>query len=164
MTSSYVVIDTNVWIRQFLSPGGVADSAIAKALERHMPVFDLDTFEELRTRLERPKVAKLSTPEQRQAFLEGTAGNSVFVERTHQVVRVLADPDDNKFLGLAMTVGASSVISGDEHLQAIKHYQGIQIWSPEGFLQLERERDRLVGGSVTPKATVRRPGRRLDDP
>jgi len=121
MTARYIVIDTNVWIRQFLSPGGAADAAITKALERYTPVFDLDTFEELRTRLERSKVAKLSTPEQRQAYLAGAVENSVFVERTYQVKRVLEDPDDNKFLGLAMTVGAPNIISGDAHLEGIKH-------------------------------------------
>jgi len=108
-------------------------------------------------------VAKLSTPEQRQAYLAGTVENSVFVERTYQVKRVLEDPDDNKFLGLAMTVGAPNIISGDAHLEGIKHYQGIQIWSPESFLQLERERDRLAGEAVTPRRTRRRPGHNLDD-
>lgn len=139
MTASYVVIDTNVWIRQFLSPGGVADAAISKALERHVPVFDRDTFDELRTRLEKPHLAAKAIPEQREAFLEATIDSSVFVERTYEVVRS-RDADDNKFLGLAMTVGSGIIISGDEDLQEIKHYHGIQIWTPEAFLERERER------------------------
>lgn len=138
MTVSWVVIDTNVWIRQFLTPGGAADAAITKALEHHTHVFDRDTFEELRTRLNQPKLARYSTAEQREAFLERVAEISLFVVCTHHVTRA-RDPDDNKFLGLAMTVGAPTLISGDEHLREIKHYQGIQIWTPEDFLLIERE-------------------------
>jgi putative PIN family toxin of toxin-antitoxin system len=149
MTASWVVIDTNIWIRQFLTPGGSADAAITKALERHTPVFARDTFEELRTRLGQPKLERYSAAEQRASFLERVLEISVFVELTHQAKRT-RDPDDNKFLGLAMTIGARTLISGDEHLLEIKHYQGIQIWTPEDFLRIERERELLGGDKAAP--------------
>ena len=51
--------------------------------------------------------------------------------RVHVVKR---DPSDNKFLECAVGGKAKTVISGDKTLLAIRHYRGVRIQSPAGFL------------------------------
>ncbi len=53
-----------------------------------------------------------------------------------------SDPKDNKFLDLAYAADAECIISGDVHLREMKHFMGVQIWSPSQFLALELERQK----------------------
>jgi uncharacterized protein len=49
---------------------------------------------------------------------------------------VAADPDDNKYLAAAVEGLADLVVSGDDHLLALKAYEGIRIVSAREFLTL----------------------------
>jgi predicted nucleic acid-binding protein len=50
------------------------------------------------------------------------------------VTVVKDDPDDDKFLAIAIVSGAEHIISGDTHLLSIGNYQGIEILTPADFL------------------------------
>lgn len=48
--------------------------------------------------------------------------------------RLKTDPDDNKFLACALEAEADYIVSGDNHLLELKHYQGIQIVTAKIFV------------------------------
>ena len=49
--------------------------------------------------------------------------------------RACRDPDDDKFVSLALDAGARIIISGDGDLKDIKTHKGIDIMSPSVFLE-----------------------------
>mgnify|MGYP001059937134 CR=1 FL=1 len=49
--------------------------------------------------------------------------------------RVSRDPDDDKFVSLALDAGATIIISGDRDLKEIRMHKGIEIMSPSAFLE-----------------------------
>ena len=49
--------------------------------------------------------------------------------------RISRDPDDDKFVSLALDAGATIIISGDRDLKEIRMYKGIEIMSPSAFLE-----------------------------
>jgi len=67
------------------------------------------------------------------AFLyEGT----ILTEDSYKVSRITEDPSDNEFLGCAIEGEADYILSGDEHLLALKNYRGIQIVNADSFLKI----------------------------
>jgi len=58
--------------------------------------------------------------------------NLVFPEKT--VSAILEDEADNRILECALAGNVHFIVSGDNHLLALKEYQGIKILSPAGFL------------------------------
>jgi len=46
------------------------------------------------------------------------------------------DPDDNKFLELAVGGNATHIISGDKDLLALNPFRGIPVLTPQAFLSL----------------------------
>ena len=50
------------------------------------------------------------------------------------------DPDDDKFIRCAQAGNAKTIISGDQHLLALKSYHGITILTPTQFLVSRRRR------------------------
>jgi len=57
-----------------------------------------------------------------------------------EVLLECRDPKDNKFLELAVSGGATHLISGDNDLLVLHPFRGIQIMTPQMFLsQLEQD-------------------------
>jgi putative PIN family toxin of toxin-antitoxin system len=48
---------------------------------------------------------------------------------------VTADPDDDKVLACARAARAQWLVSGDQHLLALRQYRGIRIATPQMFLK-----------------------------
>jgi putative PIN family toxin of toxin-antitoxin system len=55
--------------------------------------------------------------------------------------QVCVDPDDDKFISLAASAGASCVVTGDKLLLAASGYEGIEVIRPREFI------DRYLTGS-----------------
>lgn len=122
-----VVIDTNVFVSAFLSPGGVP-ARILRLFEQE--AFELLISEEIlheyavALRYERVKKVHKLTDEQIIRVLEDLRASATFVKPTISVTVVVSDPDDNKFFECALAGGAQFIVSGDTKVQAVKHYQG----------------------------------------
>ena len=61
---------------------------------------------------------------------------------TNQLVSALLnpeDPDDDKFLHLAIKTNASYIVSRDMHLLKVKEFRGIRVLRPEVFLSAMRK-------------------------
>jgi uncharacterized protein len=52
-------------------------------------------------------------------------------------VTACRDPKDNKFLSLAISGGATHIVTGDSDLLALDLFQGIRVTSPRTFLELQ---------------------------
>jgi uncharacterized protein len=134
-----VVLDTNVVVSAFLSPGG-APAHILKLLEQE--AFELiiseEILQEYAVALSYDRVQKLHklTDQQILRVLEDLRTVATFVKPTVSLTVVASDPDDNKLFECALAGGAQCIVSGDTKVQAVKHYQGIEVVSPALFLAL----------------------------
>lgn len=66
---------------------------------------------------------------------------AILVEPEETPAVIEDDPDDDKFLWCADTVGAEFIVTRDEHLLRLRNYRGVQIVSPAAFLALLRSRE-----------------------
>jgi putative PIN family toxin of toxin-antitoxin system len=91
------------------------------------------TFRELREVLFRPKFDKYLTEQTRLLFLATLLGEAEAVNITEQI-KICRDPNDDKFLDVAMNGAATCIISGDEDLLVLHPFRTIPIITPRAFL------------------------------
>lgn len=60
---------------------------------------------------------------------------SEFVAPTEYIYEVVADPKDNKFLEAALAGNVDAIVSGDNHLLALKTFRTIPILSAREFIE-----------------------------
>lgn len=133
MSKCRVVVDTNVYISAALTPHGTANKAITWVLEEGVLFTSNDTFGELESRLWRPRFDRYVTSAGRTAFLDFLAARAVFVEPVSGV-QVCSDPDDDKFVALAVAANAAYIITGNAKDFPVSPFNGIQIVNPKTFL------------------------------
>ena len=138
MNHKLIVIDTNVLISAALSPDGTARKALNKAQKKFKIAQSEETYQELKTRISKPKFDKYISDADRQDFLDVVKKYSQFIEIKSQV-NTCRDADDNKFLELAKDSNAEFLITGDKDLLSLKtlaEYQN-QIMTPGDFLAID---------------------------
>ncbi len=130
-----IVVDTNVLISALLSantsPGRIVAFWRARELEL---VVSPDMIAEVRQVLSYAKIRKRVSAEQARRFLKLLETDATLVTPHDLVTVVQDDPDDDKFVALAMASGAEYIVSGDKHLLSIGAYQGVKILNPADFL------------------------------
>lgn len=135
-----VVLDTNVVVSGVIKAEGPPGQILQRLLgEKKFTVLtSLEILAELREVLGREKIRKHHgwTDEQIDAFVASLYDASVVTAGMLTVTVVERDPRDDKFLACAREGLADYVVSGDDHLLAIKAYQGIEIVPPAAFLDL----------------------------
>ncbi|WP_228051616.1 putative toxin-antitoxin system toxin component, PIN family [Sphaerospermopsis aphanizomenoides] len=97
MNHKLIVIDTNVLISAALSPTGTSRKALDKPYKQSKIAQSAATYEELKTRIYKPKFDKYISDEEREYFLEVVEKYSQFIVITTQL-NICRDPEDNKFL------------------------------------------------------------------
>ncbi len=125
-----VVFDTNVLVSAALIQGSRADRCVRAVLgHQHPLIFSKATFEELSEVLLRSKLDRYVSKAARRSLLETWENAAVFFPDTalHEVVRDCRDPDDDKFLELALASRASGIVTGDPDLLALDPWRGIRI-------------------------------------
>ncbi len=115
MNEFRTVIDTGVVVSAALIPGSIPRQAFDAAMNRGKVLVSEPTVEELDMVLRRPKFNKYLSEEKRQEFLAALVKEAEIVEITENVV-VCRDPDDDKFLELAVSGRASHIMSSDGDL------------------------------------------------
>jgi hypothetical protein len=134
-----VVLDTNVLISGILIPNGPPGMVVDLwAKGRLTVVISQSLLEEYLEVLLRPKFNKVGTINERQGIIEQFLDleNTVLVSPDFQLNVIENDPDDNRVLECALEGGVQYIVSGDEHLLALKEFQGIIIASPAEFIEL----------------------------
>ncbi len=132
-----VVIDTNVWLSAALTRSGTAAVLCRLLIERNFQqAFSQSTFDELRTRLWLPKFDRYASIESRRHFLSSTRESAQW----HEVPASLnaqtwcRDPNDDKFIALALTAKATRLITGDDDLLCLDPLGELRILTPRAAL------------------------------
>jgi putative PIN family toxin of toxin-antitoxin system len=134
VTSLKLVVDTNVLISAALSSQGAPAQLIRRVLGQHILVFSQATFDELHTRIYRPKFDRYITLEQRQRLLHDFNACAHWVDLAPYPV-YCRDPDDDKFIATALQAQADWLVSGDRDLLEAKPLAGLRIVTPMQALE-----------------------------
>jgi putative PIN family toxin of toxin-antitoxin system len=138
MKAERVVVDTNVLISALLQPSGRTGEVLeAIRAAGGALLFSDETFEELASRLMRPKFDRYVDDATRRRFLADLAGVAGWVAVTG-VVRACRDPEDDKFLETALNGEADCIVSGDADLLVLDPFKGVRILTPWQFLETVR--------------------------
>ena len=135
MSLKLFVFDTNVFISAALLTGSVNGMALDKAFKTGRVIVSADTFDELTEVIFRKKFDKYFTDQRRLQVVQKFERDTLVVE-VNISIDACRDPKDNKFLELAVSAGASCIISGDQGLLVLHPFNEIPILSAKDFLQL----------------------------
>ena len=128
-----IVIDTGVLISAAIRPQSVPALALERALRHYDVCMSPATLGELQQVLLRPKFDRYASLAQRQVFLDGIMVHLRVVDVTQSIAEC-ADPKDDKFLTLALTVNAELIVASDPHLTQMHPWRSIPILPPAAFL------------------------------
>lgn len=138
ISSRRIVFDTSTLVSVALCTGSAPDQALSKAFESFDLCVSVETLAELEQVLERGKFVRYRLRESRRAFVATIRPRSFLfaVDLAHQsaVDPPCRDPEDNKFLALALAADADAVVSNDEDLLVLHPWRGIPILTPAEFL------------------------------
>ena len=123
------VLDTNVLISAALSSKGAPHALVQHILNNGFLVFSTATFEELRSRIYRPKFDVYLSLEMREGLLHDFSASARWVE-PDTVLPYSRDPSDDVFIATAMKAGLSFLTSGDKDLLEAPMPQGFQVLTP----------------------------------
>lgn len=62
--------------------------------------------------------------------------NLLFTTKTPKIKIIKNAPDDDKFIECAVALKANAIITGDKAALTLKEYRGIQILTPQQFLEI----------------------------
>lgn len=74
------------------------------------------------------------TDEEQQRYPEFIRYEATLVDPVETIEKIEDDPDDDKFIEIAVEAEADYIISGDPHLTDLGTFRGIDILSPDVFL------------------------------
>ena len=134
MKAERAVVDTSILISAALSAVGKPAAVVDHIVAHGALVFSQPTFEELATRLHRPKFDRYLQPADRQQFLDRLAAIAVWVQISGTLA-VCRDPKDDMFLETAVVALADCIISGDQDLLVLDPFRGIPILTASAFLE-----------------------------
>ncbi len=132
-TNLKFVFDTNSLISVALLVNSTNKLALQKAEKIGKIFFSRETLLELTEVLVRKKFDKYLSTQERLDFVNR-------IEMRYELAKIVSDftecsdPKDNKFLNLAVDVGASCIISGDKHLLQMHPFRNISILNSTDFL------------------------------
>ncbi len=135
MTELRTVWDTNAVISAMLLPSSVSRKAFDLASEHGRFLLSAAVIQEIDEVLRRPRFDKYLAEEDRIEFLAAFILQSELVNVTDSM-SVCRDPQDDKFLELAISGRATHVITGDADLLVLHPFRGIAIVSPGTFMTL----------------------------
>ena len=128
------VIDTSVVVSAVLLPRSVPRQAFDLATTRGRLLVSESTLQELDEVLRRPKFDTYVPEGKRLEFLAALIREAAQIEITEKVT-ACRDPKDDKFLELAVSGGASRILTGDADLLALHPFRGIAVITPQQFLE-----------------------------
>ncbi len=119
-----IVFDTNIYISAFVIPGGNAEKAYLHAIDGD---FALCTSVAILMELSRKLSEKFGWEKQKIAQLITSIGNVATVFKTTPWLKVVTDDPDNRILECALKAEADFVVTGDNHLLALRKYENLEI-------------------------------------
>jgi putative PIN family toxin of toxin-antitoxin system len=133
-----VVIDTNAMVSRLLLPESVPGKAVRKAVDQAELLVSEATLNELADVLAREKFNPYISIEERQEFLR-------LLGRIAEMVPIILavygcrDPQDDKFLEIAVNGEANMIVTGDKDLLVLNPFRGIAIVTPSAYPEMVEE-------------------------
>lgn len=136
MKADRVVLDTNVLISAALQPAGTPRTVVDTIRSQGGSLlFCQQTFEELYSCFNRPKFDRYVSRKNRELYFAQLVVVSEVISITGALMGC-RDPDDDKFLELALLGAADCLVTGDQDLLVMSPFRGIEILRPTEFLSL----------------------------
>jgi putative PIN family toxin of toxin-antitoxin system len=133
MVAVKVVVDTNVFVSALLFGGKPGKLILLWQRGTIRPLASKEIIDEYLRVLTYPKF-KLTEEDVNFLLYHETLLYFEIID-VHPGPRIIRkDPEDDKFIRCALAGKAKWIISGDQHLLALKTYQKIKILSPADFL------------------------------
>jgi uncharacterized protein len=133
------VFDTNTVVSALLLKNSVSRKAFDTAREQGILLISKETMTELNEVLRREKFDKYLTEQERLHFLAKLVREAHLIEVINEI-QECRDPDDDKFLELAVSGRADFLVSGDKDLLTMNPFRRIPIVTPRE-LMLEMSTD-----------------------
>ena len=133
------VLDANVYVSAVVRPEGPPGQIINRFLRggAFEIVMSKAIVEEVVRALSYPKVRKYIRPGlDPELWFEDIVVLSHLVSVEREFEGATKDPDDDKYIAVAMQGRAGFLVAGDSDLLDLKEYDGIRIVSPRTFLDL----------------------------
>lgn len=127
-----VVLDTSTLVSAALRVNSIPSQALHKALRECELCASEATLNELALVLSRPKFDGYLAPAEREKFVELIRTYSMVWE-VRDAVQDCRDPQDDKFLALALTCEADRLVSSDDDLLTLNPYRGIPVLTPKAY-------------------------------
>jgi putative PIN family toxin of toxin-antitoxin system len=128
------VLDTNVIVSALLLPDSVPRRAFDKALDHGTIIISTPVLLELAAVLTRDRLNKYLTEQERMRFLVALLKEAELVDIAQQI-NDCRDPNDNKFLELAVCGKADVIVTGDHDLLDLNPFREIRLINPRDFLE-----------------------------
>lgn len=138
MDRARVILDTSALVSRLLLPDSTPGRAVTKAIRDAQILLSQPVLEELADVLARPKFDAYVTLSERQTFLRLLVRVAETVAIVH-AVSVCRDPDDDKFLELAVNGEAETLVTGDGDLLALDPFRNTRIVTPAAYLAIQRQ-------------------------
>jgi putative PIN family toxin of toxin-antitoxin system len=135
--SNRFVADTNVLLSRAMFRNSTPSQALRHATSVSRLIVSIETLEELQDVLFRSKFDTYINLNDRLSFFETLKRNANFIESVPPV-SACRDPEDDKFLALALTGHAEFILTGDQDLLSLHPFQGIDILSPRQYLDRQQ--------------------------
>ncbi|MFO0803974.1 MAG: putative toxin-antitoxin system toxin component, PIN family [Gemmataceae bacterium] len=132
-TSDRWVVDANVVISAMIFAGSVPDQVIQHLFQEGTVLQSSDSLQEVIKTANREKFDKYVTSDDRAAFLRRFVLSCKLV-KTDERITECRDPEDNRYLELAVAGQAAGIITGDEDLLVLHPFRGIAILTPAQYL------------------------------
>jgi putative PIN family toxin of toxin-antitoxin system len=133
MQRERVVLDTNVLISGSFSRTSTPALAVQFAIEHGQLLASSESLRELMDKQLAEKFDAYVAPEKREALLMRLAPLVEIVEIV-QSCRASRDPEDDKFLEVAVNGRAEVLVTGDKDLLALGTFRGVAILTPADCL------------------------------
>lgn len=127
------VLDTNVLISGVISEGVCHEVLVEAMEERYVLVTSQGILEEFRETLAEYPEKFGMTLDEIQEEVDYLRYYGDFYHPEKEIERVEEDPDDDKFLEVALAADADFIVTGDPHLKQFDSFQGIDIVNPVQF-------------------------------
>lgn len=134
-----IVLDTNVLISALFKRESTSAQILSlwRAGELDLLVSQ-DLLSELKRVLTYPRIQKrlVYTEQEIARLLDLLSTDGTLLSPQEHINAIKDDPDDDKFVTLAVTGQASYLISGDSHLLDVGSILGVPVVTPHAFLNL----------------------------
>jgi len=138
------LLDANVLISAAIRPSGPPGLIISALLEREAFELVLSPLivTEVEAALKLPKIRKyLRDPDEVALWLADVSALADLANDTGRASGVCRDPEDDAVLSAAVEGRAKVIVTGDDDLLALEHYENITILTPRAFLHRDESKE-----------------------